>query len=524
MRRIILAFFLLQTVFSFSSVVLTSLKQRSRCQKRYMISASLPAPSLDKLLLRGGFTMTATVSNTLNYIKCSPTSMFNGLFVALLGLTAVLKGVDKLAQSKDKDGSTGMKMKPESVKDLQRRFLTVFWLVRMADWLQGPYFYEVYASKILNGVPASMGIVSKLFLVGFATTGVLGPFVGRQVDVYGRRAGTIAFSVLYALGALSTRANVLWLLLLGRIAGGIGTSLLFSAPEAWMVAEHQNLGHDEKWIGDTFGLAYGGDAIVAIIAGQLASMAATRAGPTGPYTFSLAFLTASAILAATLWTENKAKLSRDDKAVTIKEGLNVIAGDHKIQLLGAIQALFEGAMYIFVIQWVPALKAAAQTFPFLEQGAAATIPFGKVFSCFMASCLLGTTVFSKSLTSGASVEGVTLLMLAIATTALTACTTIGFSSLPMMIASFFVFEACVGMYFPSIGTLRSKYIPDAQRSVIMNIFGLPLNLIVVSVFLLLQRLGMKGALSVASAALGIATLCMAAMKIVLKKEQHQRDK
>ena len=53
---------------------------------------------------------------------------------------------------------------------------------------------------------------------------------------------------------------------------------------------------------------------------------------------------------------------------------------------------FVGAMYIFVLQWPPALKAAIQASQF---GAGAAIPFGTVFSCFMASCLLGSTAFGR---------------------------------------------------------------------------------------------------------------------------------
>jgi MFS family permease len=84
-------------------------------------------------------------------------------------------------------------------------------------------------------------MVSKLFLVGFASTGIFGPWMGRFIDGYGRKLGTILFTVLYTLGALSTRSSLLLILLLGRVAGGIGTSLLFSAPEAWLVAEFQKL-------------------------------------------------------------------------------------------------------------------------------------------------------------------------------------------------------------------------------------------------------------------------------------------
>ena len=51
-------------------------------------------------------------------------------------------------------------------------------------------------------------------------------------------------------------------------------------------------------------------------------------------------------------------------------------------------------MYIFVLQWPPAIKAAIQASKF---GAGASIPFGTVFSCFMASCLLGSTAFGEAL-------------------------------------------------------------------------------------------------------------------------------
>jgi MFS family permease len=53
----------------------------------------------------------------------------------------------------------------------------------------------VYSSKILNGAPVSLDLVSKLFLVGFASTGLFGPFIGRLVDTVGRKAGTLAFAV-----------------------------------------------------------------------------------------------------------------------------------------------------------------------------------------------------------------------------------------------------------------------------------------------------------------------------------------
>jgi len=44
--------------------------------------------------------------------------------------------------------------------------------------------------------------------------------------------------------------------------------------------------------------------------------------------------------------------------------------------------------------------------------------------------------------------------------------------------AFLVFEACVGIYFPMIGTLKGEIVPEDMRSTIYNIYRLPLNVAV----------------------------------------------
>jgi MFS family permease len=416
-------------------------------------------------------------------------------------------------------------VKPAQVKNFQMRFLTVFWLIRMADWLQGPYFYEVYSSKMFDGVQASLGLVSKIFLVGFASTGLFGPWIGKFVDSVGRKAGTLAFTALYTVGALSTRSSFLNILLLGRLAGGIGTSLLFSAPEAWMVGEFSKNKFDGKWLGETFGLAYAGDAIVAIVAGVLASASASKLGPTGPFTISVGFLISGALVTLFNWKENTAasvaaaissekedaqdapQSGKDaETSPNVKDALSMMVKDKRIPLVGGVQALFEAAMYIFVLQWPPAMKAAIEATS--RYGVGATTPYGIIFSCFMTSCLIGSTAFGAFQSKNVSIETSTLLMLILATSAISAATLFSGSSLAVLTLAFFLFEVCVGMYFPSIGSLRAKYLPDSHRSVLINLFGVPLNLLVVTVFLFIGKLGVNGALLCSSSALGVATLCM----------------
>lgn len=195
----------------------------------------------------------------------TPSNLFNTALVTLALTTAAFKIIQRSSQKKSSTDAEKPVTKPSSITSLQMRYLSVFWLIRCADWLQGPYFYEVYASKVFGGVQASMSLVSKLFLTGFASTALFGPLVGRAADTYGRKRGTLAFCLIYAVGAASTKSPLLSILLLGRIFSGVGTSLLFSAPESWLVGESQKGGDDPdgKYLGETFGMVRLGTPIVS---------------------------------------------------------------------------------------------------------------------------------------------------------------------------------------------------------------------------------------------------------------------
>ncbi len=96
------------------------------------------------------------------------------------------------------------------------------------------------------------------------------------------------------VSVLSTHAESYSMLFLGRVAGGVATSLLFSVPESWLVSEFSvataPLGaaaaagarrFEESWLGELFGWMYFGDGMVAIFAGLVAGGAASTLGPTG---------------------------------------------------------------------------------------------------------------------------------------------------------------------------------------------------------------------------------------------------
>ena len=65
---------------------------------------------------------------------------------------------------------------------------------------------------------------------------------------------------------------------------------------------------------------------------------------------------------------------------------NICCADPKIALLGAMQSLFEGAMYTFVFLWTPALSPAGES-----------IPHGMIFATFMVSSMVGSAIAGRLL-------------------------------------------------------------------------------------------------------------------------------
>ena len=70
---------------------------------------------------------------------------------------------------------------------------------------------------------------------------IVGTFVGGLADRFGRKANCILFGVLYTLSCATKHFDDFWILMLGRVLGGVSTSILYSAFEAWMVHEHNKV-------------------------------------------------------------------------------------------------------------------------------------------------------------------------------------------------------------------------------------------------------------------------------------------
>lgn len=372
-----------------------------------------------------------------------------------------------------------------SFHSFKRSYMIVYLLAMAGDWLQGPYVYALYESYGM-----STHDIEVLFVAGFGSSMLFGTFIGSVADKYGRRTNCIIYGILYGLACVTKHFNNFSILMVGRLLGGIATSILYSAFESWLIHEHHKRGFESSLLGNIFSHAVVGNSVVAITSGLMAQKVADYFGYVAPFDASMTFLAIMCVVIATTWVENYGDATAN-ALHSFKEAATAIKSDYKILCLGLIQSLFEGSMYTFVLEWTPALTppdtATTKSSDKSSDSHRTSIPHGYIFAGFMVAVMIGSCLFDL-MRQKCSVEFFMRPVLFLSAIAL--LMPIIFPGNQLVIFSgFLVFEICVGVFWPSMSTMRDRYVPEATRATIMNFFRVPLNLIVVVI--LLQNLSMK---------------------------------
>lgn len=311
-------------------------------------------------------------------------------FLVLAAITSFVAIGERVA-SRSSDGKEEEE-KPSGEKlaefrSFQRQYLTVYTIIMGADWLQGTNMYTLYQSYNVD--------ISTLFVTGFTSSAIFGTIVGMYVDIWGRKLGCIVYLIIEVVVNVFEHFNNFPLLLLGRVLGGVSTSLLFSAFETWMVSEHRKRGFPEGWLADTFGTASFINGLSAIIAGICAQLVADRLGEIGPFQAAI-LLTVLALFFVVFWEENYGSSDEEGKkesesSTNAAAAFKAIVSDRKIFLTGLVNSLFEGSMYSFVFMWVPSMLQALNGRP---------LPTGLVFFQLHDLHVVGRLAFLATLAVG----------------------------------------------------------------------------------------------------------------------------
>ena len=437
-------------------------------------------------------------------------------------------------------------------------YLPAYLFATCADWLQGPYKYALYSSY-----GYTQRDIAHLFVAGYGSGMILGSIVGGIADIYGRKRLCLCYCLSYTLSVLAKHCKHFHVLLLGRVGGGIATSLLFSVFESWLIGAHRERGlDDEKWLSKSLSISMYGSSLVAIGSGILANIVVSNSGKMRPlygtessiyyggYISAFDACLIPLLLCGTLisfqWEENYGEAStsklkkelisppddhgddgshirkfsegflkkhssvvleddeeykpiandKDDTSQckigafsTLLSGCSTVWNTPSILICCIVGSVFEGTMYIFIFLWSPALTSLQDQVDVsngrIIEGAEkedSELPFGWIFSSFMVCCMLGSIAFSRLSNAGVSASKSLVGILALSSISCLAMATtsrgVTSSALTPQYIGMLIYEFCIGVYFPAMGTLKATLVPETERSAIYNVFRLPLNLIV----------------------------------------------
>jgi len=397
---------------------------------------------------------------------------------------------------------------PSNFANHKWKYLVVWVPAIAADWLQGPYVYHLYEAYGYKDKD-----IAELFVCGFGASMIFGVIAGAAADVWGRKFCAHLYCVLYFVSCMTKHFNMYWILMFGRLTGGIATSLLFSTFECWMVAEHkQRHGFSDALLRYMFGLMFFFSYLTAIVCGFLSQFLVNSVpfvpepghhifhygGDTIAFDLAAVCLLCAMSLIRWLWDENYGE-DGDQSLQAFGESFSragvALLSSWRVALVGCVVFTFEGAMYAFIFKWTPAIESAG-VIP----------PHGHVFSALMMACMCGASVFS--LTDPAFAPSKTLFSVCVlavmAFIFATSCVGHGLNMLWGIVAGFIMFEFSVGVYFPAVGTLKSQIVPEKVRAGVYNIYRVPLNCVVCCV--LLVHMSLRACLTVVCGLLAAASI------------------
>ena len=331
----------------------------------------------------------------------------------------------------------------------QRVYLAGFGLVVLADCMQGPYLWRLVHEY--GFLPSQ---IAALYVCSFTSSLFFGPVLGVLSDKLGRKFMSLAFCGLYATSCLTLFSRSYFILLVGRFIAGLSTSILYTAFESWMIAQHVAYGFPSEWLSRTLSLASLLSAFAAIVAGVLANIVSDFDGhhPSRPFVLGIISAGLAYMYIRRSWSGETGHGAPDTTSnQTCTGSLRTLVKDPCVWRLGAVQSLFETAVYGFAFFWTPAI----------DVDASHHAPLGFIYAAFAMAVMTGTFVFRKAVERKHSLTRIQACALGLA------CACLFLAALRSDAISEFIclvgFELSLGIILPCLATLRSELIPEVSR-------------------------------------------------------------
>ncbi|KAA8531597.1 hypothetical protein F0562_006306 [Nyssa sinensis] len=349
--------------------------------------------------------------------------------------------------------------------------------------------------------------------VGYAAALFLGTFLGMLSDLIGHKKVCLIFCILHLVIGMWKRIITHPSIWLASICLSLASSIFSFSFEAWMVVEHDKLGHRQDAVNDTFWLMTLSES-ASFIGSQVLSNWLVGSNVVkyiiSPSTAAV-FLAIMAIICVTRgWKEVPQTAPFKDYRISFYAH---IFGDNRIWLLAWAQACVHFSIAVFWILWSPTIVADGRE-----------VHLGLIYPCLLGARMLGSTAFPWFFNGPLSLRTEECLVYVfIITGSILSIVAYDYQEIGVLVTLFCLFHTSVGLILPSLARLRTMYVPNELRGGMISLSLAPANAAIL--FFLIQRgyyqnIGNSTIMAFAALGLFSAAGCMQLLKR-WQKQLHQ---
>ena len=378
------------------------------------------------------------------------------------------------------------KYRPPGFTAFQRQYLALYCAAMFPEWAQGAYVYAVYKKHGMNAQQ-----IAVLYGTSFFMSCATGLFAGSLADRYGHRHFALLYALTSALEAGLKLSGGFGVQVVSSALSGFCSTLLYTVFDAWMVNEHTARRYPSRLLPEMFGKAMLLNSVCAVLSGVVDSALVDKPGGLGlgvnaPFAVSVVLLLSLLVPAillvmyrnATQGSNTTAALSPTadgtQRAGRIRQAWGIVVGNQDVQRTLAAQALFETAIYMFVMNWNAAVHGPCPATKLY------VAPLGWIYSTFMLGLALGSQLFTLSIqhpllsvphtcSAAFCVSGALFLLVVAVLKRGTTCAAFA-SGMWTLTLCFTFFETCCGVFYPSLNAIKGALFPNHVRSTLLG-FG-----------------------------------------------------
>ncbi|KAG8373859.1 hypothetical protein BUALT_Bualt11G0069000 [Buddleja alternifolia] len=342
----------------------------------------------------------------------------------------------------------------------QRSFLLLYALSSVEEGLWGVFgeyelaYYGLNKEQMLS-----------LLCGGYAVSLFIGSFLGILSDLVGHKKLCLLFYMLHlfvSLCKIFIGTPTIWV---ASICLSLASSIFSFGFETWMVVEHDKLGPRQDSLTDMFWLMTFFESASFIGSQFLANYLIdgnVNKNITSMWKEAVLLAVVAIIYVTRGWKEDPRTAAFKDYRISF---IGHVINDKRIWLLSWAQACVHFSIAAFWILWAPTIVADGRE-----------VSLGLIYPCFLASKMLGSTVFPWLIHGPLVVRMEEYLLYAFTVMGIAlSIVAYDYQEIGVLVTLFCLFHACMGVVLPSLARLRTMYVPNEVRGGMMSLSLVPAN-------------------------------------------------